>query len=240
MHAPSPRRVSRAFTLIELLTVIAIIGILAAILIPVVGKARASARAAQCVSNLRQLAVGFQLFTEDHKGRMVWNLDEPSRINSSARYWPEHIRPYVTKVPFRLNAPIPAPFSCPSSTYFPPTGTSTPHYSHYSRTFHQGQSPTSGGSNALQRTPIFPARMAAPSRVIAVVDGQRVATDPEGDAPRELGSGSASRLSTRHGTRTNVLYFDWHVSSVSRDEIIALSAGYSDGSRELPWEDPRP
>ncbi len=42
-----------AFTLIELLTVIAIIGILAAILIPVVGKVRESARAAKCVSQLR-------------------------------------------------------------------------------------------------------------------------------------------------------------------------------------------
>lgn len=46
-----------AFTLIELLTVIAIIGILAAIMIPVVGKVRESAHRATCASNLRQLGV---------------------------------------------------------------------------------------------------------------------------------------------------------------------------------------
>ncbi|MDR1279657.1 MAG: DUF1559 domain-containing protein [Opitutaceae bacterium] len=57
-----------AFTLIELLTVIAIIGILAAIILPVVGKVRESARRAQCVSNLRQIASAVLLFADDHRG----------------------------------------------------------------------------------------------------------------------------------------------------------------------------
>lgn len=47
----------QAFTLIELLTVIAIIGILAAIIIPTVGKVRDSAKKAQCVSNLKQIGM---------------------------------------------------------------------------------------------------------------------------------------------------------------------------------------
>jgi prepilin-type N-terminal cleavage/methylation domain-containing protein/prepilin-type processing-associated H-X9-DG protein len=64
---PGPRA---AFTLIELLTVIAIIGILAAILIPVVGKVRDSAARANCVSNLRQIGTGIHLFADDHGGRM--------------------------------------------------------------------------------------------------------------------------------------------------------------------------
>jgi prepilin-type processing-associated H-X9-DG protein len=52
--------------LIELLTVIAIIGILAAILIPVVGKARESARAAKCVGNLRGVGVGVVAYIEEN------------------------------------------------------------------------------------------------------------------------------------------------------------------------------
>lgn len=57
----------RAFTLIELLTVIAIIGILAAIIIPVVGKVREAARASQCLSNLRQIAMALNMFADEHR-----------------------------------------------------------------------------------------------------------------------------------------------------------------------------
>ena len=65
----SSNRSSRAFTLIELLTVIAIIGILAAILIPTVGKVRATARNAQCVSRLRDWGTAIHLYANDNKGK---------------------------------------------------------------------------------------------------------------------------------------------------------------------------
>ena len=60
---------SAAFTLIELLTVIAIIGILAAILIPTVSSVRRNARNAQCVANLREWGRAIQLYSNDNKGR---------------------------------------------------------------------------------------------------------------------------------------------------------------------------
>ena len=61
-------RHARGFTLIELLVVIAIIGILSAILLPALGKAKSAAQRADCTSNLRQLALGTQLYADENSG----------------------------------------------------------------------------------------------------------------------------------------------------------------------------
>jgi len=56
------------FTLIELLCVIAIIGVLAALLLPALSAARAKAKRVQCVNHLRQTGIAFQGFAQDHNG----------------------------------------------------------------------------------------------------------------------------------------------------------------------------
>ncbi|MCF7707873.1 MAG: type II secretion system GspH family protein [Verrucomicrobia bacterium] len=69
------------FTLIEMLVVIAIIGILAALLFPVLGKAKARALRVSCINNLKQLQTAWIMYADDHNGRVVENLSfhkEPS------------------------------------------------------------------------------------------------------------------------------------------------------------------
>ena len=70
MKQSMPTRASRsAFTLIEILVVVGIIALLAAILFPVFAKVRGGARTTACNSNLRQLGLAFQQYTTDNGGR---------------------------------------------------------------------------------------------------------------------------------------------------------------------------
>lgn len=94
MH-PSPR-CRAAFTLVELLVVVAILGALVGLLLPAVQSARAAGRRMQCASNIRQVALGVITYADAHRGRF------PSRTHTEidARYlhWIQQLAPFVESV----------------------------------------------------------------------------------------------------------------------------------------------
>lgn len=90
LNSPNPRRPHvRGFTLVELLTVIAIIGVLAAIIIPIVGRVRESTHSSACRSNLRQIGVATSLYVSETK---VF----PYATSLTGVNWRQALRPYMS------------------------------------------------------------------------------------------------------------------------------------------------
>ena len=108
-------KIKHGFTLIELLVVIAIVAILAAILFPVLAQARESARQTACLSNGRQIGMGWLMYLQDYDEALIVinsfvNPTPPFGPNDG---WVNKINPYIkTKSPTDLGV-----FKCPSSRY---------------------------------------------------------------------------------------------------------------------------
>lgn len=102
-HMPS------AFTFIELLVVIAIIALLSAMLLPALARGKESGKRIRCASNLRQIYIGVQMYSDDHDSRLPWaekhwvgpsnpsgamNFIDPAAPNFRTNaYW--ELRPYL-------------------------------------------------------------------------------------------------------------------------------------------------
>lgn len=90
------------FTLVELLAVVAIIGLLAALVMAALGPARAKARQARCAAALRQVAQAFPMYAADNQGYVPAARYHPTqsdptkgRRNPSGSHWETELKPYV-------------------------------------------------------------------------------------------------------------------------------------------------
>ena len=118
----------KAFTLLEILVVIAIIAILAAILFPAFARARENARRASCQSNLKQIGLGIALYTQDYDEKLShydgMGTPGPDSFTENDVLWADVLQPYVKSKQI---------FICPSATHSgsPKTRTTTASASFY-------------------------------------------------------------------------------------------------------------
>ena len=93
-NIPSKRA---GFTLVEILVVIAIIGVLAALLFAVFSRVREKGRSASCQNNLRQIAMAMQQYVGDNDGIFppALVMADKSISNSKSSHWDDFIMPYI-------------------------------------------------------------------------------------------------------------------------------------------------
>lgn len=115
-----------AFTLIEILVVIAIIAILAAILFPVFGRARENARRTSCLSNLKQIGLGFMQYTQDYDENGPLTTMTAGAMTPLSS-WTTGAQPYLKSVQLfrcpsdastRWSAPVAPPSDPPYTTTY--------------------------------------------------------------------------------------------------------------------------
>ncbi len=228
------------FTLIELLVVIAIIAVLSAILFPVLGSAKETAKQASCSSNLKQISMAFQLYLQNNNDRFI------SGDPWGKTAWNFVLNKYTgTRKPSNWNESGKGNFFvCPSQpTKHYITGNKKAFVDYYRFATQWGLTPTieegSGKSayafwgsysineNILMRWPYL-SSWRYPSRSYFLLEGSDMETSP----------GSADHWVTKgrlpHSGGMNIAYLDGHVKLMK----CTYDTHGSSNPKEWTWTNP--
>ena len=235
---PSPPRVRiysrpgrRAFTLIELLVVIAIIAILAAMLLPVLARAKAKAHQTSCINNLTQFERGLRMYLDVNNEIMpgcasrntfgfhvedwiYWRVNQPA--------YPLKDSPVVSHLGTGTSSNL---FRCPADRINTERLANADGNGPYNYSYSMTSVDVDRGLTSVNNGTFHPykaTRVKDPAKKIAFAEEQTVTSGPECSDPngdiindgRWVAAGGSDRLTSRHNKRAVVGFCDGHVQVV--------------------------
>lgn len=219
------RGTATAFTLVEVLVTISVIGILAALLVPVLASARGKARAIVCTGNLRQWGIALLMYTNQNDGAIPRRGQgvNPLRVIDRSEDWFNCLPPYFDIPPYRKlvkqgkppKAGDKSPFICPEAT----NSSSEPYFMPYAMNMYL--------SPWIRPEPHNIMEIPLPTCVVFMADAP-------GPYSATLPSRQPYSVTARHSGNANILFLDGHVQSFSGDY---LGCGTGDPHRDdVRWE----
>jgi prepilin-type processing-associated H-X9-DG protein/prepilin-type N-terminal cleavage/methylation domain-containing protein len=207
----------KKFSLIELLVVVAIIGILASLLAPTLKSARGKSKAAVCKSTIGQLGVSAYMFADDNDGNIPLSTSVIGGFpNTNGRWWTHALDGggYVKGTE--------AAMSCPSLPY--EGDWSDEDYVTYGASRHGGRT----GEITSPYGGFKLTEVESPSEFFWFADSAK--TDNSGTLHQWNNflyhSGADQRIHTRHDEAANLWFADGHVSSNKIGALMNLGIGY--------------
>jgi prepilin-type N-terminal cleavage/methylation domain-containing protein/prepilin-type processing-associated H-X9-DG protein len=208
------------FTLVELLVVIGIIAILAAVAFPAFNYAIIMAKKAKCSSNLRQIGIGMLAYAADNNENLPESgvtiahgmVDNPPPGGSGLASWTEQLEPYVGKSSDTASNPV---YQCPAQV-----GTANAQYSYFNgaHAAYKQNAPHWGAVNLLKIHSLSAFIMAGDSAILTFSPAPSGPdADPDdytGDPAFNGGTPTSPKKIPIHGGTANILFADGHVESL--------------------------